>query len=224
MTGPLTLYYAPDNASLCVRLALLEMGIPFDTVLVDRSKAGQHDPAYLALNPNGLIPTLVTPHGPIYETAAILLWLSEQHGDALMPSARADALRWLFWLSNTLHPAIRMNFYPDKYIDSDHIPALVHAVRHQLIAHFAHLDTHADWLESRDASLLSVYLTPMIRWATLYGDGPRWFEIDKSPRLAAFARWAEQPPAAHEASLAEGLGPTIFSAPQHPNPPEGSAT
>ena len=87
MTGPLTLYYAPDNASLCVRLALLEMGIPFDTVLVDRSKAGQHDPAYLALNPNGLIPTLVTPHGPIYETAAILLWLSEQHGDALMPSS-----------------------------------------------------------------------------------------------------------------------------------------
>ena len=56
MTNPLTLYYAPDNASLCVRLALLEIGLQFDTVLVDRAVQGQKSPDYLAVNPNGLIP------------------------------------------------------------------------------------------------------------------------------------------------------------------------
>ena len=60
MTKPLTLYYAPDNASLCVRLALLELGVPFETVLVDRAVQGQVAPEYLALNPNGVIPTLMT--------------------------------------------------------------------------------------------------------------------------------------------------------------------
>ncbi|NBT31105.1 MAG: glutathione S-transferase, partial [Rhodobacteraceae bacterium] len=81
MIENLRLHYAPDNASLCVRLALTEMGLPFETILVDRRARGQKAPAYLRLNPNGLIPTLETPDGPIYETAAILLWLADRQGD-----------------------------------------------------------------------------------------------------------------------------------------------
>ncbi len=51
--------------------------MPYRTVLVDRAAQAQKSPAYLALNPNGLIPVLETPHGPVFETAAILLWLAE---------------------------------------------------------------------------------------------------------------------------------------------------
>ena len=113
---PLTLHYAPDNASLCVRLALLALDLPFETQLVDRSQNAQNGPAYIALNPNGLILTLMTPDGPIYETGAILLWLADQKPEqvflAVADSSRGAHLAWLFWLSNTLHPALRITFYP----------------------------------------------------------------------------------------------------------------
>ena len=57
------LHFAPDNASLCIRLALEELRLPYQTALVDRDINAQRSPAYLALNPNGLIPVLETPHG-----------------------------------------------------------------------------------------------------------------------------------------------------------------
>ena len=50
------LYYAPDNASLIVRMVLEDLEAEYSTVLVDRSKAEQQSEAYLTLNPNGLIP------------------------------------------------------------------------------------------------------------------------------------------------------------------------
>ncbi|MEO0904761.1 MAG: glutathione S-transferase, partial [Pseudomonadota bacterium] len=115
MTQTLRLHYAPDNASLCVRLALEELGLPYETVLVDRSQMAQKADAFLALNPNGLIPVLETADGPIFETAAILLWLAEREG-RLMPAvgtpAHMHAIQWIIWLSNTLHPDLRMMFYP----------------------------------------------------------------------------------------------------------------
>ena len=73
------LHYAPDNASLIVRLVLDGAGIPYRTALVDRTKRQQDSAAYRALNPTGLIPTLETPLGPIPDTGALLLWLSDTH-------------------------------------------------------------------------------------------------------------------------------------------------
>ena len=67
-----TLHYAPDNASLIIRLALEAQGVAYDTCLVDRAAQGQSAPAYRALNPHGLIPALQTPDGPMFETGAIL--------------------------------------------------------------------------------------------------------------------------------------------------------
>lgn len=51
-----TLHYAPDNASLIVRRVLEELGLPYRAALVDRRSVQQKSPAYLALNPQGLIP------------------------------------------------------------------------------------------------------------------------------------------------------------------------
>ncbi|WP_293576781.1 glutathione S-transferase N-terminal domain-containing protein [Phaeobacter sp.] len=122
------LHYAPDNASLVIRLALNEMGLPYRTALVDRRAGAQHSAAYRALNPAGLIPVLETPDGPIFETAAILLWLADRHPAAgLFPTPdspqRATALKWLFHLSNTVHADLRILFYPDKYIPTEAVPA-----------------------------------------------------------------------------------------------------
>lgn len=228
MSQTLRLHYAPDNASLCVRLALEELDVSYETVLVDRAANAQKSQQFLALNPNGLIPVLETSHGPMFETGAILLWLADTYKE-LMPLAsdpeRVHSLQWLFWLSNTLHPTQRMLFYPTQYIDSD-VEALRLTTRRKIREKLDLLDnaSHADWLDADEPSIMGCYLGPLLRWCALYGGGIDQAGLQRWPRLSAFAKRAEQRTATRRAALVEGLGPTPFSNPHHCNPPEGSAT
>lgn len=212
------LHYAPDNASLCVRLALEEMAVPYTAVLVDRAVKAQKSSPYLALNPNGLIPVLETADGPMFETAAILLHLSEVHGALIPGGPRQYALQWLFWMANTLHPTQRMQFYPEQYgvdqaMTRARLPALLN------IINAAH---KAPWLDTDAPTIQGCYLGPLLRWCALYG-GNDGFTLAKWPRLLAFAQRIEQRPASLRAARAEGLGATPFSSASPPNPPEGSA-
>lgn len=218
-----TLHYAPDNASLIVRLALEHVGAPYRTALVDRSAQAQRSPAYLALNPNGQIPTLETPHGPIFETGAILLWLAERHPGLMPPPdapERGAALTWLIYKANTLHPLLQMLFHPERYIRADSA-ALVAGTQANIRRALATLDAH---LPAAPGFAQKAYLAPCLRWCALYGPAPRdWFALEAYPRLAALAEEMDADPATLAAIRAEGLGPTPFTAPQPPQPPEGSA-
>lgn len=233
MNGGYRLHYAPDNASLIVRLALEELGVPYRTVLVDRRVRAQKSSAYLALNPAGLIPVLETPDGPVFETGAILLWLADRHR-ALVPApgdpARGTALKWLFYLSNTLHPALRMIFYPDQYTGGDR--AMQAALRaHMQGAVVRHLDMldraagdDAALFSGTEPTVLGLYLGPVLRWAALYPAGETdWFDLSRWPRLGALARDLEARDSTRAAIAAEGLGARPFTAPEHPDPPEGVA-
>ena len=227
MTQTLRLHYAPDNASLCVRLALEELGLPYKSVLVDRSRKAQKSDAFLALNPNGLIPVLETANGPIFETAAILLWLAEREG-RLMPAVGTPehkyANQWIIWLSNTLHPTLRMMFYPAQYTTGDHTPIRDMAAE-RLTKHLDILSAAQTvaWLDDTAPSIHACYLAPMLRWAALYGGGDAWFDLGQWPRLLAFAKGFEARDSAQMLAKAEGLGATPFSNPSPCNPPEGSA-
>lgn len=223
----LRLHYVPDNASLCVRLGLEALGVTYQTVLVDRAAKGHKSPAYLAMNPNGLIPVLETPEGPMFETGAILLWLADRQPGALMPgvdtSGRAHAVQWMFWLANTMHPSLRLLFYPDKHIDGAE-KALRAKTRMRLRGMFDLLEhaKFADWLDTPDATLQGCYLAPMLRWVQIYGGHPGWLALDDWPRLMAFAQAADRWPATLAAITAEGLGATPYSRPALPHPPEGA--
>lgn len=236
MTGPArpyVLHYAPDNASLVVRLALEELHQPYRTALVDRATRAQDSAAYRALNPAGLIPALETPDGAIFETAAILLWLSERHG-ALAPApgsaGRAAFLKWLLFTSNTLHADLRLHFYPDRHAGApEAVPAFAAATRARIARHLALLDamaaTRPDWFSPDRPSVLTCYVPPLLRWTALYPmDTAGWFDLAAFPALHAIAAAMEARPSARAASAAEGLGATIFTRPSHACPPEGSAT
>ncbi|MDW3222912.1 MAG: glutathione S-transferase family protein [Paracoccaceae bacterium] len=226
--APYTLHYAPDNASMVVRLALEEIGVPYATRLVDRRAMGQRDPDYLALNPAGKVPVLETPHGAVFETAAILLWLADTHG-ALAPAPdaaeRGETLKWLFFLSNTLHPALRMLFYPSAYAGSDKTDQhrMRAQVRRDILHHLTLIDAH--WRQRETPSVLELYTAPMLRWLQLYptASDTSWFDLTTFSALHRMALGLETRASVAAAQTAEGLGPTPFTAPQIPRPPEGSA-
>lgn len=225
---PLILHYAPDNASMVVRLALEEMGVAYETRLVDRAKQQQRSEHYLSLNPSGLIPVLEIGEEALFETAAILLWLSERFpGHAPQPGseARGAFLKWLFFLSNTLHPCLRMIFYAEKYIgpDKEDQVQLRKVSQSSLCKHLQVLD--AQWAQSDMPLLLDFYLAPMMRWTTLYpkSTDKSWFDLKSYPSLNATVCALERRTCVKAVQKAEGLGPTPFTKPQYPSPPEGSA-
>ncbi|MCG7574202.1 glutathione S-transferase family protein [Phaeobacter sp. CNT1-3] len=223
-------HYAPDNASAILRLVLEEMGVTYQTQLVDRSANAQNSASYKALNPSGKIPTLITPHGPMSEVGACLLYLSEQHA-ALAPTSddsdRPAFLKWLFFTANTLHPDLTMHFYLHRYGDDAAMASMRQAVIDRLKNHLTLLDNHINdatpsYLGAAAPSVLDYYVGYMLRWCALY---PRtqsgWFRLSDYPRLAQLAATLETRPAMVTLQNAEGLGPTPLSAPRLATPLEG---
>lgn len=226
------LHFAPDNASLIIRLALEHRGLPYRAALVDRTTQAQQGPAYRALNPNAQIPVLETPQGPIFETGAILLWLADTHGGlgpAPDASERGAFLKWLFFASNTLHPGLRMIFYPEKYIAADQAEVLRIGVQAHLARCFTTLETAAAsapaWLGGDAPTILDFYLAGLVRWPQIYPtDCDRsWFDLAALPVLAQVCAKLEGLPCTAALQKAEGLGTTPFTNPTLPKPPIGSA-
>ena len=153
---------------------LREIGCPFETIRVDISAAENRDPAYVALNPNARVPTLLHGDRVIYESAAILLYLCEAHPQAgLMPPPgdpqRGQFLQWLFWLTNTLQEDLQHWWHADNYLDTE-------AARHEMkIVAERRLDRMFSQLDSSLAeagphmlgerfSAVDIFLVMLCRW------------------------------------------------------------
>src|SRR6476646_8425407 len=105
-----TLYYAPGTCSLVTHTALHEAGAEHEARRVDLMKGEHRTPEYLAINPHGRVPALVTDEGAITENIAILGYLADRFG-APGSLPRGDAYKTakdtalLTWLSVTVHTA-----------------------------------------------------------------------------------------------------------------------
>ncbi|HEL4116071.1 TPA: glutathione S-transferase family protein [Stenotrophomonas maltophilia] len=89
-----------------VRWALEELGVPYDVQLLTFAEMKQ--PAHLARNPFGQIPTWQERDQVLFESGAIVLHLAEQHAGLLPvgPDARMRAVMWVFAALNTVEPPI----------------------------------------------------------------------------------------------------------------------
>lgn len=229
------LYYAPDNASLIIRMALEELEAEYSTVLVDRSSAEQQSETYLALNPNGLIPVCVINEKPVYETGAILLSLAERHRELAPPlndPDRAQFLKWLFFLSNSVHTDLRQLFYPDKYAGVSEQALRDHrqlAIA-RLLRGFAVLNDHCAvqdgvFVMDEEITVIDIYLATLLRWSQLYPRAQACLEnLQEFPALEALCAAVEARPGVQRACTAEGISLPFFESPQLAEPREGSAT
>lgn len=92
-----------------VRLALAEKGLAHDSVAVDLQAGEQHSPAYRALNPRGVVPTLVHDGAVLMESAAILEYLDDVFPEPALrptdPVMRQRMRAWVRRLDDVHHPA-----------------------------------------------------------------------------------------------------------------------
>jgi glutathione S-transferase len=185
-----TLYYAPGSANLVVHLVLLEIGAPHALERIDIEAGEQRSAAYLAINPNGVVPTLIVDGVPHGEAAALAMLLVERHPEAaLAPAAgsvqRGDYLQWMFYLANSLQPLFRQWFYP-----GDHLPDGADTVKdaagigiEKCWSHIdAHLAAHGPYMLGEHFSVVDLYALMLMRWSrNMPRPATRW------PRLAALA-------------------------------------
>ncbi len=140
-----TLYYAPGAASMAVHWMLIELGVPFDTVLVDINAGAQRSADYLKLNPAGRVPTLVVDSVAYTESTALLMLLAERHpAAAMMPLPgtphRAAWLELMIYLANTVLPAMRDWFYAGKDGDASGADAVSALARRRIEGAWDQLD------------------------------------------------------------------------------------
>lgn len=188
-----TLYYCPGTASMVVHLALLEIGAAHELKLVDVEKKQQKDPAYLRLNPNGVVPTLVIDNHPYLESAALLMLLAERHPEAgLAPAAgtvERDLWRqWIVFISGSLQSAFRAWFYPAELGFTEHGEASKAALQNRIAAIWDQLDLHLSkngpYLLGETFSGADLQLTMLMRWSrNMPRPATQWPALNKLAQL-----------------------------------------
>ena len=102
------LFFAKGTISIAVAIALEEAGLPYDPVKVDFATAEQTKPDYLALNPKGRVPLLITDAGArLTETGAILDYIAAIAPNAALvpqdPELAAHMRSVMYYLASTMH-------------------------------------------------------------------------------------------------------------------------
>lgn len=152
--------------------ALAEIGVDYELVRIERDEA-QTDAAYLALNPLGVVPTLVDGDLVLTESAAILLYLADRYPQARMaPPERAQFYRWLVFMTNTLQTAFLRMIYPERYGGGDvgRLATAEVAGLFELIE--CDLDGR-DWLVGEHRTAADLFLFMLTRWGRRL-DPPAW--------------------------------------------------
>ena len=108
----LTLYLSPGSSSMAPHIALHEIGVDFESRWISFAKRQQYAPEYLALNPEGKVPTLLVDGRPLTEVAAVLYYLAKRFPQAgLFPAgdleAESQIISWMSFIASTVHPASR---------------------------------------------------------------------------------------------------------------------
>lgn len=196
------LFWDRGSANMAPHAVLHEIGCPFELVRVDTAKGENRLPAYLALNPNHRVPTLQHGDRVIYESAAILLYLCENHPEAgLMPlpgeAGRHLFLQWLVYFTNTLQEDLQHWWHADNYLDGEAARVEMKAVAERRLARmFAQIDAvlgqGGPYMLGTRFSAADYFLVMLCRWtramavpATAYANVKRLIDL-----VSARPAWA----------------------------------
>ncbi|MGI9049868.1 MAG: glutathione S-transferase family protein [Rubrobacteraceae bacterium] len=166
-----------------------EMGVPFQRHDVGGPFGGNREPEYLALNPNGLIPTISDDGFVLWESNAIVRYLAAKHGAGTLcpedPATRAEADKWMDWQLGTLWSSFRPVFLglvrtPPEERDY----AAIEAARLQTAEALSILDAHLSDREYVAGPSLTMADIPL--GTTFY----RWMVLDiERPPLPNLEAW-----------------------------------
>lgn len=195
----LTLYYAPGTCALATHIALIDAGADYRAHRLDFAKEEQRKPDYLAINPKGRVPALVTEQGVLTETPALLAYVAQRFPAAKLapvgdPFAFAQVQEFNNYLCATAHVAHAHLRRGARWVDAADTAAIEAMKRHVPVSVtqvFELIDTKmlkGPWVLGDTYSVCDPYLYTLSTW--LEGDG---VDLNRIPKVRDHrARMAER--------------------------------
>jgi len=203
------LYYAVNTCALASHVALAEAGAEYSTVRINFAANEQRSPEYLAINPKGRVPAMVTDRGILTETPAMLAFVAQSHPGAGLaplddPFAFAQVQAFNSYLCSTVHVAHAHRMRGSRWADDPAAIAEMQRKVPQSVGACFELIEHdmlkGPWVMGEAYTICDPYLFTLASW--LEGDG---VDLRRLPRVLAHrSRMSERP--AVQKAIAEELG------------------
>ncbi|MFA0086993.1 glutathione S-transferase family protein [Vibrio sp. E150_011] len=196
----LKFYFHKTPNPMKVALYLAETGLPYELVPVDTYKGEQHQPEYLAINPNGKAPALEDDGVRVFDSNAILLYLSEKTGLlAGKPEHRGELLSWMMFIASGLGPFSGQSVH-FRHAAPEKLPYAINRYLREAQRHYDVLNKHLEgkeYLVGEEYSIADVAAWGWIDKAAVvlgeeglapYPHLQRWFENINSRPAVEVAR------------------------------------
>lgn len=201
----LKLFYAADTCALASHIALVEAGADYETMRLDFRTNDQRKPEYLAINPKGRVPALVTDRGLLTETPAILAFIAQSYPQARLapddPFAFARVQAFNSYLCSTAHVAHAHRMRGYRWADD---PAAIAEMKRKAPAAvgecFALIERELvgePWVMGETYTICDPYLFTLAQWLEADGVDPA-----RLPKVRAHRQRMSKRPAVSRA-LAE---------------------
>lgn len=191
-------YYAPKTCALATHIVLEHIGVDYDGIKIDFRENQQRSKEYLAVNPKGRVPALVTDRGVITETPALLLYLAQTYPEANVaplddPFALAEMQAANSWFCSTVHVVHAHGPRGSRWSDDAAAQQSMKAkVPQNMSECFAWVESEllrGPWVMGANFTVADPYLFTMSSW--LASDG---VEMARFPRVAEhYKRMLEMP-------------------------------
>jgi glutathione S-transferase len=203
-----TLYYAPHTCSLASHVALKEAGAAYELMRIDFGRSEQRQPHYLAINPKGRVPAMVTPRGILTETPAMLAFIAQSFPEAGLaplgdPFAFAEVQAFNSFICSTLHVAHAHRMRGYRWADDPAaIAAMQRKVPESVSGCYDLIERQmltGPWVMGESYTICDPYLFTIAQWLEDDGVDPAHF-----PGVIDHRRRMSQRPAVQKA-IAEEL-------------------
>ncbi|MBP0593930.1 glutathione S-transferase N-terminal domain-containing protein [Paraburkholderia sp. LEh10] len=197
----LQLFSLPTPNGVKVGIMLEETGLAYEAHRIDIMANEHHDPAFLALNPNGKIPAILDPDGPggqplaLFESGAILIYLAEKSGQLLSsaPHTRYETIQWLMWQMSGVGPMFGQVGFFNKFAGKayeDKRPRERYAMESaRLLGVLDERLERRDWLMGADYSIADISLLGWVRNLIGFYEARELVGFD---RFSHVQRWFER--------------------------------
>jgi glutathione S-transferase len=206
----LKLYYSPGSCALASHIALQEAGAAYTAERVDFKSNQQTSPEYLAINPKGRVPALVTDRGILTETPAVLAFIAQRFLQAKLaplddPHAFAEVQAFNSYLCATVHVAHAHRGRGYRWAnDEASFADMKRKVPETMGAGFALIERtmlRGPWVMGDSYTICDPYLFTVAQW--LEGDG---VDVSGLPRVLDHRRRMAERPAVRKV-MEEQLAP-----------------
>ena len=204
------LYYAPGTCALASHIALQEAGAAYATERIDFKSNQQNSTEYLAINPKGRVPSLVTDRGILTETPAMLAFVAQSFPQAKLaplddPYAFAQVQAFNSYLCSTVHVAHAHKLRGYRWAtDEASFADMKRKVPKTVGASFALIERDmlkAPWVMGDSYTICDPYLFTLAQW--LEGDS---VDLSTLPKVMEHRKRMSERPAVRKV-MAEELTP-----------------